>query len=226
MTTEDRDPATGLPYTQNALGTGGKGLRVAIGGNSSDWYDPNSVAPAGGVAYLGSFVDSTLQPAFVFNKRLANGRPKAVWEASSHEIGHTLGLAHDGTSGVNATGYYAGHNGWAPIMGVGYYQPVSQWSQGQYAAANQLQDDLALMTRTNYLSYRTDDHGGTPATATPLTAGVEAAGNIERSGDVDCFSFAMGGAGNAHFVIALVRRLRTRVCMQPRPRPEHGAALC
>lgn len=30
----------------------------------------------------------------------------------------------------------SGANGWAPIMGVGYYQELTQWSKGEYAGAN------------------------------------------------------------------------------------------
>ena len=53
------------------------------------------------------------------------------WEAASHEAGHNLGLSHDGT---RKTGYYAGHGDWAPIMGVGYYREVSQWSTARLRA--------------------------------------------------------------------------------------------
>jgi serralysin len=47
---------------------------------------------------------------------------KYTAEAISHEVGHTLGLSHDGRI-TPSEGYYAGHGsgdtGWAPIMGVG-----------------------------------------------------------------------------------------------------------
>src|SRR3712207_7865967 len=51
---------------------------------------------------------------------------KYTAEAVSHEVGHNLGLHHDGTA---AEGYYGGHNAWAPIMGVGYSRPISQRSE-------------------------------------------------------------------------------------------------
>src|SRR5205085_11932623 len=84
------------------------------------------------------------------------------------------------------------------IMGVGYYQPLTQWSKGEYAGANNLQDDYAVM-QSNGLPLRADDHGDTAATATPLaptTAGgvstAQIQGVIERPTDVDFFSFSAG----------------------------------
>ena len=59
-------------------------------------------------------------------------------------VGHTLGLSHDGQG---ETLYYAGHRNWAPIMGMGYWQPLTQWSKGEYADATQLQDDVAILRR-------------------------------------------------------------------------------
>jgi hypothetical protein len=153
----------------------------------------NTAAPgAGGVAYVGSFNWSSETPCWVFN-----GGVKGAGEAASHEVGHTFGLGHDGrTSPVE--GYYQGNGLWAPIMGVGYYVPVVQWSKGEYANANNTEDDLAKISSTTYgVGYRTDDHGGTIATATALnvnTSGaVNSTGIIERTGDVDFFSFTTGG---------------------------------
>ncbi|KAF6260322.1 hypothetical protein COO60DRAFT_898787 [Scenedesmus sp. NREL 46B-D3] len=63
----------------------------------------------------------------------ALGNAKNTWEATSHEVGHNMGLSHDGTASV---GYYRGHGDWAPIMGVAYSRNVSQWSRGDYSGAN------------------------------------------------------------------------------------------
>lgn len=155
----------------------------------------------GGVAYLGVFDDTSdyYKPALVFYDALGSGNEKYVAEAISHEAGHNMGLGHDGTS---TTGYYAGQGsgvtGWAPIMGVGYYQALTQWSKGEYLDANNVQDDFVVM-QANSLPLRPDDHGNTAATGTPLTGssagGITTAsirGVIERSDDVDFFVFSAG----------------------------------
>ncbi|GCL64054.1 PKD domain-containing protein [Pseudaquabacterium pictum] len=168
----------------------------------------------GGVAYLGVFDDTSdfYKPALVFYNQLGAGNEKYVAEAISHEAGHNMGLGHDGTATV---GYYTGHGsgatGWAPIMGVGYYQALVQWSKGEYGGANNTQDDFAVM-QSNGLPLRADDHGNTAATATVLSgtsAGglstLTAQGVIERSSDVDMFSFA-AGAGSASFTVSPAAR--------------------
>jgi len=81
----------------------------------------------GGVAYFGVFDNTSdyYKTALVFYDMLGSGNEKYVAEAASHEAGHNVGLHHDGTS---TQGYYTGHGsgatGWAPIMGVGYYQSL------------------------------------------------------------------------------------------------------
>lgn len=146
----------------------------------------------GGIAYLGSFdsVGNYNKPALVFPERLSNSE-KNIAEAISHEVGHNLGLNHDGVSG--GAEYYTGHGNWAPIMGVGYSRPITQWSQGEYASANNTQNDLVVIQQ-NGLEYRGDDHGNTIATAQMLAGGnVSTNGIIERSTDVDVFGFPLSG---------------------------------
>ena len=166
------------------------GMRVLISPISS------YVGPYGGVAYVGVFdyVGDYYKPALVFPEMLSHGE-KYIGEAAAHENGHTLGLFHDGVTGGDA--YYSGHGtgdtGWAPIMGNGYYKNLTQWSKGEYAGANNKEDDLAVML-TNGVGYRTDDHGDTGATATPLPAGgsPSATGFIGQTGEPDVFSFVAG----------------------------------
>ena len=165
------------------------GVRVAIGGSSNDWLGVS----AGGVAYIGSFNWSNDSPVFVFENNLGNGSEKRVSEAASHEIGHALGLDHDG---IGSQEYYTGHGtgatSWAPIMGVGYSKTVTQWSRGEYNNATTTEDDLSIITSNNGFGYRADDHGNNSGSATPLTLSgntVTGAGIIERNTDDDVFSF-------------------------------------
>jgi hypothetical protein len=172
---------------------------------------PNAV---GGVAFVnvwGRPDFASLQPALVFPEGVSGA--KNLTEAASHELGHNLGLSHDG-KGSDA--YYGGHGAgnvsWAPIMGVGYSKNVSQWSKGEYPGATQLEDDIAIIT--NKLTLRPDDHGQTSAAATPLalsnTGVVTSATPVTQPGnpaskvnrgilstraDVDMFAFTVSNAG-------------------------------
>ncbi|WP_051305386.1 zinc-dependent metalloprotease family protein [Desulfogranum mediterraneum] len=166
---------------------------------------------AGGVAYVNVWGLSNYpyyQPALVFPENLGHS-PHNISEAASHELGHNLGLSHDGTS---SSAYYSGHGSgatdWAPIMGVGYYAQITQWSKGEYSDANNLQDDLLIIS--SKLSYRNDDHEDLDfSNATPLvrtggtlievTTPVTDPGNlnpnnkglIEDVWDVDLFSIGV-----------------------------------
>jgi PKD repeat protein len=92
-------------------------------------------------------------------------------------------------------------------MGVGYYQPLVQWSKGEYAGANNKQDDYVVMQNTG-LPVRADDHGNTIAAATPLASStangvtsMAGSGVIERQSDVDVFSFT-AGAGSVSISVS------------------------
>ena len=159
----------------------------------NEWY-----GSAGGVAYLNSFTWTGDTPCWVFSDMLSNS-PRYIAEASSHEIGHTLTLRHDGRLSPSEA-YYQGHGtgeiGWAPIMGVGYYKLLVQWSKGEYLSANNTEDDLSRITTLNGFGYRADVVGNTISTATPLTGSSgarSAVGIIETGADVDVFSFSTTG---------------------------------
>jgi hypothetical protein len=169
------------------------GTRVLI--SAANEY--SSICPngCGGVAYVGTFDyygslgHAYYQPAWVFTQGVGTGA-KNVAEAGSHEAGHNLGLSHDGTATL---GYYRGHGAWAPIMGVGYYEPISQWSRGEYSGANNTQDDFAVI-QANGGPLRSDDAGGTTSAAASLGSGPSLAfqGVISTRADVDVFAFTAG----------------------------------
>jgi hypothetical protein len=142
----------------------------------------------GGIAYTGLF-DTTYrhpyyQPAWVFPHNLGNDT-KNIAEAVSHEVGHTLGLTHDGLSG--GTEYYGGHGVWAPIMGVGYSRPVTQWSQGDYRGANNDEDDVDVIT-ANGVSLRPDEE----APGAPYWATRPPSGSAYITSDSDRDVYALG----------------------------------
>ena len=180
------------------------------GGGDHEWGVRVVIHPgagtSGGWAFVGSFTWDSDQPCFVDTNGVGTGA-KNVAEVISHEVGHTLGLGHDGQFDSE---YYGGHGagstGWAPIMGVGYYQPVTQWSRGEYTGATNGQDDLAVITSGNGFGYRVDDHGNdlSGATAANHFAGivVHHEGVIERSTDTDYFTFSKIDDGAVSFTIS------------------------
>lgn len=173
--------------------------------------ESNPSSSAGGVAYVNVFASSgftSRRPAWVYANNLASNEAY-IAEAASHEIGHNLGLSHDGTS---STGYYGGHGSgetsWGPIMGTGYGRNVSQWSKGEYYSSNNAEDDLTIISAKT--SWRADDHADSVQTATALQLAAETnvvsttpendtdnanranKGVIERNTDADLFAFTTG----------------------------------
>ena len=176
------------------------GIRAVITG-----YGPSS-STAGGIAIANSFNANSDTPCFIYNKSLAG-----VAEAVSHEVGHSLGLSHDGTS--SSTYYYghgSGETSWAPIMGSSYTKNVTTWDNGTYfgstngaASANYSQgpNDMAVISTYNGFGYQLDQIGNDPSSAAALTVAggvVSQFGRIETSLDSDFYSFQLQGSGNVN----------------------------
>ena len=144
----------------------------------------------GGISYVATFgtVGATdYQPAWIFTNGSGTGGYN-MGQIISHEVGHTFGLSHDGTSQAS---YYGGAKGWGPIMGASYDRRASHWSSGEYADANNLEDDTAIIARTAPVV--ADDHANGLLGATRLTAGTPLAGSITTRTDTDAFTFSAYG---------------------------------
>lgn len=203
----DVDITTEQPTSFNAT-TGHAVITANVDANGLDMPSKAS----GGVSYVNVWgmpnYAAYLSPAFIYYNQV--GGADNVAEAVSHELGHNLGLAHDGSS---LTNYYRGHGtgwiSWAPIMGASYYSEVTQWSNGEYADANQTQDDIALINLK--LSPRPDDHSNsfsaasslvvaangtlssTTSFADPSNSNIANKGIINSRTDVDYFKFSTSG---------------------------------
>lgn len=182
------------------------GIRTVITQDTDTQIAPGS----GGIANVYSFNWNTDTPAFSFNK----GENNAAMTIS-HEVGHTLGLNHDGIfpSTEYHPGFGSGDTSWGPIMGAPFGKSLTQWSQGDYKNADNTgsnanffsgEDDLEIITTENGFDYRVDDYGNSKTTAFKLTPTntdtVSAFGIIERNTDVDVFSFVTA-TGNVLFSI-------------------------
>jgi hypothetical protein len=162
-----------------------KRMRVVVT-ESWEWY-----GQCGGVSYVGSFTWGNNTPCFVFSS-LLNYNSKYISEAASHEAGHTFGLYHQSlydANGVKLSEYNRGQGsgeiGWAPIMGVGYYENLTTWHNGQNSlGATTYQDDVS--TISNMVGKKSDDYSNTISGAAALTTTLS--GNINNSADVDFFS--------------------------------------
>lgn len=170
------------------------------GGSDSTWgiraVNTQSVAGdgfenIGGIAQLSSFSSFRDAPAFIFNKG-----PKKGANTNSHEIGHSLGLHHQGLfSEEYHPGVGTGATSWGPLMGAPDTARLTQWSDSSYSGSTIDQDDLFVITALNGFGYRDDDHGDSAESAVPLSSdqivpNISHWGIIEQNTDVDVFSFS------------------------------------
>ncbi len=148
-----------------------------------------------GVAFAEVFGESNYvsrySPALIYY----NGSDTTdIAETVAHELGHNLGLFHDGLQ--NGSAYYSGHGtgatSWGPIMGASFDKNITQWSQGDYYRANNLQDDMAIIAKL--LGYVTDDAGNATEVAAELewnTNTISQSGVIANENDVDVYKIEL-----------------------------------
>ncbi len=224
-------------YTSAAVG---KRMRCIITPSDAWFWVSENMSPEGGRSHTSSFrlagvAKAADVPCFAFitsfdaaGNTVENGR--SIAGAVSHELGHTLGLDHDGIVG-NPGGYFVGQGTgptaglprlWSPIMGT-HLGLLTQWCNGEYngyasvqvspnPASINAKDDLAIIANTglngNGFGYAADDHGSTSATASPLsTSGnsIISNGIIGRGpageDDEDWFQFTVTAPGTLSLVV-------------------------
>lgn len=177
-------------------------LAAPLGQKTRVIFTTTNFRGSGGVARFNTFNNASDEiPCWVFN----DFSPQGIWDTGSHEIGHTLGLSHDGRNNPHEE-YYAGHGDWAPIMGWSVDRQMAQWSRGEYQNANNSQDDIAMITRAvNDISFRTDDIPGSKSldvtVVNSTTKNVSDGGLIENATDTDLFTFSLDGSSELHLDI-------------------------
>lgn len=164
-----------------------------------------------GYSAIGSFTNGEPNVVYVFGKYLSTwgttspeGHPRSlaalVANTTSHEAGHSFGLAHH--TGVDASGaasdYHVGGPLTTPIMGDNTAGDRTLWSA--YNSYGSSYDAIGRLTTV--LGGRTDDHPSGTWFAEPLafssmglfTTRSIVSGVIEKTSDQDWFKFSTGGA--------------------------------
>jgi len=157
---------------------------------------------SGGVAYLGSFKWTGTTPCWAFNGTGTSATQSWATHigamTGSHELGHTFNLRHDGdATNEYFAGYGTGATSWGPIMGAPFNASVIQWSKGEYAGANNFEDDVAIISGSYFgVGYVSDDYGDSAAQAGIIpqsTKGVvSVSGLISKASDRDVFRLECG----------------------------------
>ena len=181
VTTQDQGPSV---YTRDTATDRAYGVHVVF--SADPRVGTICGGGCGGVALVGTFdtFDTVAGYSTIAWVREGSSNPAHTALAAAHEIGHTLGLFHDGKG---ADEYYDGQGPWTPTMGSGP-NPIQQFSNGDYTGATNQQDDFAHFL-ANGLPRRYDEAGGTVAAATSLgaRASYDQSGLVTDRNDVDVY---------------------------------------
>lgn len=177
-------------------------VQPATGGTPFVWH-LTSKSISGGYAYVNSL--TTSEPTGFNEAGDAVGRHSGI----AHEIGHIMGLSHQGEwdkLGVNVTEYTEGFGARdVSIMGVDFGTNVRTWIYGRTSSsASSIQDDVAVLaSKTASVvggdGFRPDDLGNTTASAHVVPGNVQRIPAIlERMNDADVFRISPSTAGPWH----------------------------
>jgi len=169
-------------------------------------YNMGDRFPYGGIAYIGSMAWADNTPCFVFCDNLLNVE-KYIFNAISHELGHTLGLDHQALYN-SSCGLEQDYNpgfgtgaalSWAPIMGLTYYADISTWHNGPTpTACDYYQNDMDILATV--AGVKEDDFSAAlNDNTTNLTPGGLKKGILENAGDED--AFLEKGNGNKRITV-------------------------
>jgi hypothetical protein len=137
----------------------------------------------------------------------------------AHEMGHEMGMSHDGGSAQSDPEYFFGLPAvqWCPIMGNYWYggswkNQLFTWSKGEYNTATQTQDDLKIMNVNEKVPYVVDDNPSSKAIKFGNGGVISASNNwgqIEQNTDTDAFTFeVVKGGGKINLKIDPLEYLR------------------
>lgn len=154
-------------------------------------------------ACLGCF--GTTEQGTLYRNPDNNNYGYGIGMTCAHEMGHQMGMNHDG--GTPGGEYFNGLSAvqWCPIMG-NYWMAASwtnaffTWSKGEYNTATNREDDLQIMNVNERVPYVVDDI----PSSKPLKIGSAGTisssdnwGQIEKNTDSDAFTFEVGSSGGS-----------------------------
>lgn len=153
----------------------------------------NQFGYVGGISIIGSLLWADNTPNFVFCDVLEYNQ-KYIAGAVSHELGHTFGLHHQSRYSPDCAMEEEFHSGagwdalgWAPIMGLSYYQNMVTWHNGpNNLGCAQIQNDMSVIA--GIAGTKADDYNASLNTSTvQLPYSGTKNGILESAADKDAF---------------------------------------